>query len=113
MRSQKATGWPTTGTRLRGSTRRPTYIYIGCRIHQGSNVLRESPLMEPRIAKIRVTVTEVQSKSGRARDAASDNFNDWTDSSMDLRLGLDVIELSAEMSWADLQKVLGILPPRS
>ena len=36
---------------------------------------------------------------------ASERASDWTNSSLDLKLGLDVVEISADPHWADTQSM--------
>jgi hypothetical protein len=58
--------------------------------------------MEQRIYVIGDVVASGQRKRARTPGVAAKNPSDWTDSSMDLKLGLDIVEL-ADSQWANTQ----------
>jgi hypothetical protein len=65
--------------------------------------------MKQNVYVVRDVTPKGQRKSAKASDVESDHRSDWTDSSMELRHGLDIVELS-DTQWADTLP-LDIEPP--
>jgi hypothetical protein len=65
--------------------------------------------MEQRLYVIRDVTPKGQRKPARVSGVESDHRSDWTDSSMELRRGLDIVELS-DTQWSDTLP-LDIEPP--
>lgn len=65
--------------------------------------------------KLRINETsqirpQARRKPTMAPYEASDRCSDWSDSSTDLRLGLEVVEIPADTHWADTQ-AMSAFPP--
>jgi hypothetical protein len=73
-------------------------------VEQGQQYPGEDGLMKQRIYVIGDVVPSGQRKRARTPGAASKNPSDWTDSSMELKLGLDIVEL-ADSQWANTQRL--------
>jgi hypothetical protein len=71
-------------------------------VEQGQRHPGEDGLMEQRIYVIGDVVASGQRKRARTPGVASTNPRDWTGSSMDLKLGLDIVEL-ADSQWSNTQ----------
>jgi hypothetical protein len=65
--------------------------------------------MKQHIRLISDFVPKSQRERVGAQGVASNYFGDWSDSSADLRLGLDVVDLS-DTHWADTQQLESELP---
>jgi len=65
--------------------------------------------MEQRIYVIRDVLPSGQRKRAGTPGVASANDGDWTNSSMDLRFGLDIVEVP-ESQWANTQPMDRELP---
>jgi len=62
--------------------------------------------MKLRINDLSQARLQARRRPATAPSAASDRASDWTDSSSDLKLGLDVVEISGDIHWADTQSMI-------
>ena len=62
--------------------------------------------MKLRINDLSQARSQARRRPARAPSEASDHSSDWTDSSSDLKLGLDVVEISGDIHWADTQSMI-------
>jgi hypothetical protein len=79
-------------------------------VNQGSSAKKGSASMKLRHNENTQMRPQARRRAATAPSEAADHSSDWTTSSLDLRLGLDVVEISADVHWADTQS-MSALPP--
>jgi hypothetical protein len=79
-------------------------------VNKGSSAKKGSASMKLRINENTQMRPQARRRAATAPSEVADRSSDWTTSSLDLRLGLDVVEISADVHWADTQS-MSAFPP--
>jgi hypothetical protein len=74
-------------------------------VNKGSSAKKGSAQMKLRTNDNTQVRLQTRRKAATTPSEAADHSSDWTTSSLDLRLGLDVVEISADIHWADTQSM--------